>query len=181
MIWKTPFSARSACCLLLTLLNDLQGGCDTTVLLCLGSCLLKHFQLSIRDIVNETMYGEASLDHRSFDRRVLLEHTDGMVDIEFSKARGACIVVKRDQFSPVLPAQPGSLCQLRCFRRNTAPFHDRLDAEAGNVKDSIRQKENQKASNRQCSHLKDSCSSVSLANQTLRTPDFAECSASGRS
>jgi hypothetical protein len=35
-----------------------------------------------------------------------------------------------------------------------------------NVKDSIREKGDQKASNRQCSHLKDSCSCVLLANQT---------------
>lgn len=88
----------------MTLLDDLQGGDDAIVLLCLGGCPFKHFQLSICDIVDETMYGEASLDHRSFDRRVLLEHTNGMVDIEFSKARGACIVVKRDQLSPVLSA-----------------------------------------------------------------------------
>jgi hypothetical protein len=33
-----------------------------------------------------------------------------------------------------------------------------------NVKDSIREKGDQKASNRQCSHLRDSCSCVLLAN-----------------
>ena len=48
----------------------------------------------------------------------------------------------------------------------TAPFHDRPTERQCNGKDSIRQKENQKASNRQCSHLKDSYSCVLLANQT---------------
>ena len=43
---------------------------------------------------------------------------------------------------------------------------DRTPKQRSNGKDSIRQKENQNASNRQCSHLKDSCSCVLLTNQT---------------
>ena len=55
------------------------------------------------------------------------------------------------------------------------------DRTPKHVKDSIRNKEIQEASNRQCSHLKESCICVLLANQTQRTSDLAECSASGRS
>jgi hypothetical protein len=43
---------------------------------------------------------------------------------------------------------------------------DRTPRQRSNVKDSIRKKKYQKASNRQCSHLEDRCSCVSLANQT---------------
>jgi hypothetical protein len=57
----------------------------------------------------------------------------------------------------------------------------RQTGRRSNVKDLIRKKENQRASNRQCSHLEESCICVLLANQTQRTPDLAECSASGRS
>ena len=60
-----------------------------------------------------------------------------------------------------------------------APFHDRPDAEATYcVKDLTRKKENQKASNRQCSHLKESYICAFLVNQTWRTPDLADCSGS---
>ena len=55
------------------------------------------------------------------------------------------------------------------------------DRTPKHVKDSIRIKEIQEASNRQCSHLKESCICVLLANQTQRTSGLAECSASGRS
>ena len=70
-----------------------------------------------------------------------------------------------------------------CVRvhRYTAPFHDRPTGRRSNVKDSIRKKENQKESNRQYSHFEHSCSCILLANHTRRTPNLAECSASGRS
>ena len=67
------------------------------------------------------------------------------------------------------------------MHRQAYSTFSRPTGRRSNVKDLIRQKENQKASNRQCSHLKDSCSSVSRANQTSKTPDLAECSASGQS
>jgi hypothetical protein len=41
-----------------------------------------------------------------------------------------------------------------------------IDTRKRNLKDSIRKTQNQKAPNRQCSHLKDSPSCLALANKT---------------
>jgi hypothetical protein len=63
----------------------------------------------------------------------------------------------------------------------TASCHLRPDGRRSDLRDSIRKKQNLKASDRQCSYLKDSPSCLALANQIRSTPqeaiaNLADCS-----
>jgi hypothetical protein len=49
-----------------------------------------------------------------------------------------------------------------------------LTGRQSSLKDPIRRKQGQKASNRQCSHLKNSSSCPALANQTQNTPGYGQ-------
>jgi hypothetical protein len=64
------------------------------------------------------------------------------------------------------PQMPGLIEYVGLFSEPSYRYStfSRPTGRRSNVKDSIRQQETQKASNRQCSHLKDSCSCVLLAN-----------------
>jgi hypothetical protein len=82
---------------------------------------------------------------------------------------GHRVVVQKERGRSTLDPSKQShveLWRLGTAHRTTILYSIFSQLTGRRVKDSIREKEPQKASNRQCSHLKHSCGCVSLANQT---------------
>lgn len=90
-------------------------GDDPTDRLRFATSLLKDPQLPDCEIVYEPMYRQFSLHNGFPHRRMLFEHIDRLVDVEFSDTCGACILACQCvQLGPMPPAQ-SALRQLPFF------------------------------------------------------------------
>jgi hypothetical protein len=78
------------------------------------SSIIQHLQLASADVVEESMERQTTLSDSPLNGRMLLQHLDRLLDIEFCNAVTACIVIGQLLQLHFVPSPQSGTCLVSC-------------------------------------------------------------------